>query len=635
MLPLFRRKKSWVKYVMSVVIVALGATTVFLFVGTPTGFMSGVGAQNVAEVGEYSITAKEFSRHYRRVYDTYNQMYNLNNQPPEMVRQLGIGQNALNQLVSQYAVVLEAESQGIDVPPEELVQAIRDLPFFQVNGEFIGVEQYKLAVRNTGYTAPEFEAAVRRELMAEKLRNILTDGIRATEIEARQQFAEENQEASVRYVVFDPADIRQDDVAEDDVRTYYSEHSEDYRIPEKRKIRYISIERNIINVEVTEDEIREQLPEASEEEKVHARHILIRFGDDEEAARAKAENLLARLKNGEDFGDLAREFSEDTANAATGGDLGFITRGTMVPEFETVIFNRVPGLVDRVVRTDFGFHLIEVLDRVQGDAAARAEAEFKARNLKAFRLAGEKAEALHQELEAGADLEQVASDNDLEITETGLFDFDSGVPGLPRSPQLLDAVFAAELGEVVEPVELGGRTIVASVSEIVPSRIPEFADVSDQVREDYITNQAREMAETQAREFAEKFAGSNPDAEAFESAAGEAGLEVTTTDLFKKGVNIDDVLRFSEDVHAEAFGLDVGEISSVITVADRFVVFQVAEKTEIDEARFEAEKSELVEQMTTEKKMGFFNSYVENLIEQMRRDEEIRINQELIDQITG
>lgn len=635
MLPLFRRKKSWVKYVMSVVIVALGATTVFLFVGTPTGFMSGVGAQNVAEVGEYSITAKEFSRHYRRVYDTYNQMYNLNNQPPEMVRQLGIGQNALNQLVSQYAVVLEAESQGIDVPPEELVQAIRDLPFFQVNGEFIGVEQYKLAVRNTGYTAPEFEAAVRRELMAEKLRNILTDGIRATEIEARQQFAEENQEASVRYVVFDPADIRQDDVAQDDVRTYYSEHSEDYRIPEKRKIRYISIERNIINVEVTEDEIREQLPEASEEEKVHARHILIRFGDDEEAARAKAENLLARLKNGEDFGDLAREFSEDTANAATGGDLGFITRGTMVPEFETVIFNRVPGLVDRVVRTDFGFHLIEVLDRVQGDAAARAEAEFKARNLKAFRLAGEKAEALHQELEAGADLEQVASDNDLEINETGLFDFDSGVPGLPRSPQLLDAVFAAELGEVVEPVELGGRTIVASVSEIVPSRIPEFADVSDQVREDYITNQAREMAETQAREFAEKFAGSNPDAEAFESAAGEAGLEVTTTDLFKKGVNIDDVLRFSEDVHAEAFGLDVGEISSVITVADRFVVFQVAEKTEIDEARFEAEKSELVEQMTTEKKMGFFNSYVENLIEQMRRDEEIRINQELIDQITG
>jgi len=635
MLPLFRRKKSWVKYVMSVVIVALGATTVFLFVGTPTGFMTGVGAQNVAEVGDYSITAKEFSRHYRRVYDTYNQMYNLNNQPPEMVRQLGIGQNALNQLVSQHAVVSEAREQGIDVPPEELAQAIRDLPFFQVNGEFIGVEQYKLAVRNTGYTAPEFEAAVRRELMTEKLRNILTDGIRATEIEARQQFAEENQEASVRYVVFDPEEIRPDEVDEEALSTYFSEHSEDYRIPEKRKIRYISIERNIINVEVNEEEIREQMSESTEEEKVHARHILIRFGDDEAAAREKAEGLLARLKNGENFADLAREYSEDTANASTGGDLGFITRGTMVPEFETVIFNRVPGLVDRVVRTDFGFHLIEVLNRVQGDTAARAEAEFKARNLKAFRVAGEKADELHQELEAGADLEEVASNNDLEITETDLFDFDSGIPGLPRSPQLLDGVFAAELGEVVEPVEMGGRTIVASVNEIVPSRIPEFGTISDQVREDYTANEARQMAETQAREFAERFAGSAPDAEAFVEASEDSGLEVTTTELFKKGVNIDDVLRFSEDVHAEAFGLDVGEISSVITVADRFVVFQVAEKTEIDEARFQAEKSSLVEQMTAEKKMGFFNSYVENLIEQMRRDDQIRINQELIDQITG
>jgi SPP1 gp7 family putative phage head morphogenesis protein len=114
MLPLFRRKKSWVKYVMSFVIVALAATTLFLFVGSPTGFMSGGGAQTVADIAGQQITAKEFSRHYKRIYDTYNQMYNLNSQPPEIVQQLGIGENALNQLVSQYAVVAEAEKQVKD-----------------------------------------------------------------------------------------------------------------------------------------------------------------------------------------------------------------------------------------------------------------------------------------------------------------------------------------------------------------------------------------------------------------------------------------------------------------------------------------------------------------------------------------
>ncbi len=635
MLPLFRRKKSWVKYVMSVVIVALAATTVFLFVGTPTGFMTGVGAQNVAEVGDYSITAKDFSRHYQRVYDSYNQMYNLANQPPEIVRQLGIGQNALNQLVSQYALVAEAEEQGIKVAPAELARTIRELPFFQVNGEFIGVEQYKLAVRNTGYTAPEFEAAVRREMMSEKFRNILTDGIRATEIEARQQYIENNQEVSVRYTIFDPADIKKDDVNEEDVRAYYSEHLEDYRIPEKRRVKYLEIERNILNVEVTEEEIREQLSESSQEEKVHARHILIRFGEDEEAAREEAEALLSRIKAGGNFAELAREHSDDTSNAASGGDLGFITRGTMVPEFETVIFNRVPGLVDRVVRTDFGFHLIEILDRVQGDAAARAEAEFKARNLKAFRVAGEKADRIYEEIENGKSLEEAASENDLQVVETGLFDFDSGIPGLPRSPEFLDGIFSAEINEVVDPAELGGRSIVAAVTEIVPSSIPDFEDVKEQVIETYATNQARAVTEEMAEDFAREFAGTVPSAEDFEAKVREAGLEVTTTGLFKRGVNIDDVLRFSEDVHAEAFGLDEGEVSSAINVANRFVVFQVAEKTEIDEARFQSERAGLVEQMTNEKKMEFFNSYVENLIEQMRRNEEIRINQQLVEQITG
>ncbi len=620
---------------MSVVIVALGATTVFLFVGSPTGFMSGVGAQNVAEIGGQSISAKEFSRHYGRIYDTYNQMYNLSSQPPEIVKQLGIGQNALNQLVSQYAVVNEAGKQGIEVSPEELVQRIHDLPFFQVNGKFIGVEKYKVAVQSTGYTAPEFEAAVRREIMSEKLRNIMTDGIKATEVEARQQFVENNQEVSVRYVVFDPEKIKKDNISSEDIQAYFNEHSEDYRIPEKRKIKYLAVERNIINVEVTEDEIREQMPESTQEEKVHARHILIRFGDDEAAASKKAEKILSQLRNGADFAELAKENSDDTANAASGGDLGFITRGTMVPEFETVIFNRVPGLVNKVIRTDFGFHIIEILEKVQGDTAARAEAEFKARNLKAYRVAGALADQIHKEVAAGESLESVAEKNGLEIKETGLFDFDSGIPGMARSPELLDGIFSAALNQVVKPAELGGRSIVASVVEIVPSRIPELDEVRDKVTSTYTTNQTREMAKKMAEDFSQAFADATPDPMEFEAKAGKEGLKVTTTGLFKRGVNIDDVLRFSEDVHAEAFGLDIGEVSSSINVANRFVVFQVAEKTEIDEVKFESEKAGLIQQMTDEKKREFFNSYVQNVIDSMRRDDQIRINQQLVDQITG
>ena len=229
----------------------------------------------------------------------------------------------------------------------------------------------------------------------------------------------------------------------------------------------------------------------------------------------------------------------------------------------------------------------------------------------------------------------MAAKHGLEIKVTGLFDFDSGIPGLARSPELLDGIFSAGVNQVVKPAELGGRSIVASVTEIVPSSLPGLEEVKDRVTQAYAENQSRDLAEKMAEEFAEAFSGKVPEPKEFEDEASQAGLKVTATDLFKRGVNIDDVLRFSEDVHAEAFGLETGEVSSAISVANKFVVFQVAEKTEMDEARFETEKAGLIEQMTEEKKREFFNSFVQNVIDKMRRDDLIKINQQLVEQITG
>jgi parvulin-like peptidyl-prolyl isomerase len=119
------------------------------------------------------------------------------------------------------------------------------------------------------------------------------------------------------------------------------------------------------------------------EEQVHAHHILISIKTpdapsedalDKPQARAKAEEVLKRIRTGEDFGSLAKEFSMDPGSKENGGDLGWFGRGRMVPEFEKAAFALQPGQVSEIVESQFGFHIIKVDERRNGDPQQAAEA---------------------------------------------------------------------------------------------------------------------------------------------------------------------------------------------------------------------------------------------------------------------
>ena len=129
------------------------------------------------------------------------------------------------------------------------------------------------------------------------------------------------------------------------------------------------------SVVVLEDEVRAYYEEHAEEfdsTQVRTSHILVQVKPDateEEVAAAekKIRSILDRVRNGEDFADLARQYS-DCPSSARGGDLGFVGRGRLVPEFEKAAFSLDVGQVSDVVRTRFGFHIIKVTGR-KGDRA--------------------------------------------------------------------------------------------------------------------------------------------------------------------------------------------------------------------------------------------------------------------------
>src|SRR5690606_20026321 len=271
MLPLFRRKKSWLKWVLVLVIAGLGISTVFLFVGTPTGFTTGPAGQEVAVVAGERITAAEFRRQYLQLYDFYRQAYNLDQQDPEIVRQLGIGQQALNQLISEYAMGKEAENLGITVTPDEVVERISQFPVFRENDSFIGAERYKQILMANNLTPREFEEAVRRSILRQKFQNVITDGIIATPQDVRQEFLDANQGVRVRYVYFGASEAVQEEVDEERLQKFFEERQEEYRESEQRRISYVALIVDPSSVEVTEEQIQAQLAEVPEEEQVRAR----------------------------------------------------------------------------------------------------------------------------------------------------------------------------------------------------------------------------------------------------------------------------------------------------------------------------------------------------------------------------
>lgn len=138
------------------------------------------------------------------------------------------------------------------------------------------------------------------------------------------------------------------------------------RVEEFKKMTLISV---LLKKEIEEKqkvdtkEVREYYDKNPDEFKVglevRAKHILVE-------TEAEAEDILKKIKAGESFSDLAERLSKDKGSAKKGGDLGFFSRGRMLPEFEKVAFSLKPGEISNPVRTRFGYHIIKITDRKEG-----------------------------------------------------------------------------------------------------------------------------------------------------------------------------------------------------------------------------------------------------------------------------
>ena len=197
-----------------------------------------------------------------------------------------------------------------------------------------------LRLQNPPLTPGQFEETLRRTLLLERLRTALTDWITVSDAELAEEYRHRNEKVKLSVVTFRTNDYRdQVDASDEDIAALYAQNTGDYRVPEKRRIRFLVIDAESIRATITiapeevENYYNTNIGLYTSPGRVRASHILLRTEDKDEAAvRRQADEILAQAKGGADFAELAKLYSEDEATAELGGDLDFFGRGAMVPE---------------------------------------------------------------------------------------------------------------------------------------------------------------------------------------------------------------------------------------------------------------------------------------------------------------
>jgi peptidyl-prolyl cis-trans isomerase D len=638
MLDRMRRHRSWLKWSLGLVCLAFVIFYIPDFLrGTRSTAASG---DTVAVVEGQSIRADEFRRIYQAQLQSYRTAYGAN-MSEQLLKQLGIGQQILQQLVDERAALIEAGRLGLNVSDQEVAHRIFAIPAFQENGAFIGSERYQqvLARQRPPLTTTEFEENVRRSLAVDKLRASVTDWLSVSDKELEQEYRRRNDKVKLAVVTFNADSYRSSVTASDaDVASHFQSHTDDFKIPEKRKVQYVLIDvealRGKVNVAQADIEraYNQSIEQYTTPEQVRASHILLKTeGKDEAAVKAKAEDVLKQAKAGADFAALAKKYSEDDANAKNGGDLDFFGKGRMVPEFDTAAFALQPGQISDLVKTQYGYHIIKLTDKKPGSVrplegvkqALSEQLAYERAQTQATKLA----ETMAPQIKKPADLDTVAKANGLTVQETGFFARNEPVLSMGGSaPEVTSRTFSMKPGDVSGILRTSRGFVFVTVTGTQDSYVPKLEEVKDKVRDELVKLRAREMAKQQATELAARLKAA-PD---FDKAAKAAGVEVKTTDLLTRDGAIPDVPA-STDLVEQMFKLSQGAVSDPMTTDNGAAVIKVVEKLEATSEEIAANKEKFRDEVLGDRRNRFFSAYMAKAKEKMR----IEVNREAVQRVVG
>jgi peptidyl-prolyl cis-trans isomerase D len=489
-------------------------TLPFAFWGVESYVRNAASNTDVASVGDSKISLQELQKSLTEQQDrmraTLGKQFD-----PAMFDTPEVRQAVLDSLINQRLLTLQAGKAHLNIGDAQLAQFIANIPQLQEGGKF-SQERYEALVANQGMSKEGFEARLRRDLALQQVASAVSDTGVVARASSNRWLAAQLEEREISEVFLHPEQfLAQAKIGDAAVKAYYDANKPQFETPEQVRAEYLTLSRDALadQVTVSEDDIKKAYAEHADRyrqaEQRRASHILIRAAKDAseadlKIAKAKADEILAQVKKSPgEFAKLAKASSQDPGSAEKGGDLDWISRGMMVKPFEDAVFALKENQISDVVRSDFGFHIIQLtgvkaeqgkpLEQVRGEIVAELKSQGAAKKY------AEIAEGFTNTVYEQADSLKPAADKyKLTIQQSPLIAKGVPTPGPFGNAKLNKALFsddAIKNKRNTEAVEVAPNTLMAArIVEYKPAALVPLETVKADIEKRLSREEAGKLA---------------------------------------------------------------------------------------------------------------------------------------------
>jgi peptidyl-prolyl cis-trans isomerase D len=638
MFDLFRSREKSVRYLLGALLVLVAASMlVYLIPGGPGG--PNVSGQNVlAAVGDQQVTVNDVQRAVQNITRGQSNL-------PKGVLAMYVP-TIVNQLIEAKAMSYKAREMGFTVSDQELADSIESEFAPQLGGKF-DMQIYQAVLSEQGLTPKQFENAQREQMLGARLESTELQSIVVTDAEAKAEYQRKNLKIGLQYIDFSSKDFASKvDKNPAALKAYFDKNRALFRIPEKRSVNLIvgNTAEFIQSAQVSDAQLHQMYEDSLDSyrtpERVKVRHILIKTQgkpkEDVPKLKQKAADILNQLHHGGDFAELAKKDSEDPGSAAKGGELGWIVRGQTVPNFEKSAFSLKPGETSSLIETEYGYHIIQVedkqaahtqtFDEVKPQLLLDAKKQVAADNLK------KAVDEAHAEiLKNPSQADAIAKKLGLQVFTVPALTRDSSLPDVNKAPELSNAIFTAQKGGVTDVVNLDqqNKEAFAIVTNVVPARNADYAEVEDDVAQKYVAMKSQELASQAAKAATDKA----KKGESLEAIAKSYGLQIKTAAPFTidgaaEGIGAATMLQ-------DAFKQNVGSIVGPVSAQDGEFVCRVSDKMPADMSQFDKNKQSVVDGLVQQRQAVQGPLFRYSVLQGLRQRGKVRVNNANIDRLVS
>jgi peptidyl-prolyl cis-trans isomerase D len=591
----------------------------------------------VAQIGKDKITAQEVTRTIQRMTQS--------RQLPSELLSIYVPQ-VIQQMINERAMAWKAADMGMKVSTEDADNAIIDsIPADYVKNGKVDSATLSALLQQEGTTLGDLRANTQKQILISRLEAIVAGGVVVSNQEVEKEFHRRNDKVKVEYVVVDPAKFQKEAEATDaETQAYYDTNKQSFQVPDKRSIAVITLDPAKVGagIQVSEAQLHSDYNNRQAEfqtpERVQARHILLKSDASNDATvKAKAEALLKQIQGGADFAKLAKEKSEDTGSGANGGELGWIVKGQTVPEFEKASFGLKVGETSGLVKTTYGYHIIQVeaheqphlqpFDEVKGlltaDFQKRAASQMM-QTLTDKVIADLRKDPTHPE--------KVAQDAGGTLKTADNVQPGDPIPGFGVNKELSEAISTLKKGEVTPGaiVQADGSALIAVVTGYEAAHIGSLEEVKAQAKSRATEAKLKKIVADKAAELASKTQSMGGD---LAKAAKSMGLEVRTSNDVKRDDAIEGLGQASSN--PDIFVKPVGTVLGPVTVSSGQAMIKIVSKTPADPAEMAAQSSKIIDELRQSKARDRAALFQHGLRDSLTASGKLKVNQDVIDRIVA